>query len=182
MSENIKDSYTAVIDFDKVLISISSTILAALISYLVFQDYDLNFPNLIAPILLVVSLFLSLLGFGQAIPAIKKNQSRKLAVKASNLAAVAMFLGIFAIGLIRQKSTPTINEVLVQIENTSETLKTDLSAVNCNQIEFVNRNYILSYELDSLKVKIIYSLDDKKMTLFDKKIQKRFTKKRCRRR
>lgn len=168
MPDNYKDSYLSVIEFNKVIVSIASTILAALISYLVFQEYDFTFRNLISPIVIFISLILSLFGFGNAIPAIKKDQSRKWAIRASNAAASFMFIGIGLIGFIQPKKDKTINDILKYVESSSINFNHNLIPNNCSEISFINRDYILKYNLDSIVVKTIYSLDDDKMTLLQK--------------
>jgi len=160
---NIKEAYTAVIDFNKTIISITSTILAALISYLVFQDYSLGFPNILSPIALIISLVFSFFGIGCAIPAININQSKIWAVRFSNIGAAIMLTGIILIIFIEKKNSPDINTILVHIEKSLEKVDSKLNQSNCKSFELIDNTYVLNYEHDTIKKQVIYSLDKEKI-------------------
>ncbi len=160
---NVKEAYTAVIDFNKTIISITSAILAALISYLVFQDYNLNLINLISPISLMISLIFSLLGIGYAIPAINIGQSKIWAVRFSNIGAAIMLIGIILIVFIEKKEKPTIDKVLNHIETSLKKVDSRFIQKNCQSFELLDNKYIIHYSYDKSRKKVVYSLDQDKI-------------------
>ena len=168
-NDNTVAAYQSVIDFNKTIISITSTILAALISYLVFQNYNLSIRNLISPIILVISLICSLFGFGYAIPAINKSVSKKAAITFSNIGAGIMLIGIIAIVSIEEKEKINIKNILVDIENSLKSVDSKLTPQNCKSFELTDQNYILQYKHDSINIQIIYSLDKEKITSVKRK-------------
>lgn len=156
---NIVEAYKSVIEFNKTIISITSTVLAALISYLVFQDYSLNLPNIISPSFLVLSLIFSFLGIGNAIPAINVEQSKIWAVRHSNIGAGLMIIGIVTIFFIDKKEKVSIDKALYTIEQTLLKVDSTLLQKNCNRLELIDGNYIFHFKRDSIKRKVIYSVD-----------------------
>ncbi|GAA3963080.1 hypothetical protein GCM10022246_15400 [Pedobacter ginsengiterrae] len=162
---NIKEAYQAVIDFNKTIISITSAILAALISFLVFQDYTLSLLNLVAPVVFVLSLIFSILGIGRAIPAINLDQSKKWAVRFSNLGAGLMILGIISIYLIKKPEKATIDTALSDIEKTLSKIYPVIRIKNCQKIELMGENYLFHFKEGTISRKVIYSLDTEKIIL-----------------
>ncbi len=156
---NIKEAYTAVIDFNKTIITITSTVLAALISYLVFQDYNLLYQNLISPLVLLISLIFSFFGIGLAIPAINTDTSKIWAVRHSNIGASIMLIGILCIGFIQPKEKLSIDKVLLKIETSLKRVEPSLIQKNCKSFELIDDNYIIFYSQDSLHRRVVYSLD-----------------------
>lgn len=156
---NNKDAYLAVIEFNKTIISITSAILAALITFIVFQDYGLSIRNLIAPIILMLSLFFSIFGIGNAIPAIRLNQSRKLAVRFSNIGAGTMIIGIAAIVLIKKPEKVTIDTALVNIEKSLFKIYPVVSTANCRKIQTEDDEYVFHFQKDTLKLMVVYSIE-----------------------
>lgn len=165
---NIKEAYTAVIDFNKTIVAITSTILASLISFLVFQNYNLSFTNIISPVLLFGSLVFSFLGFGYAIPAINTDTSKIWAVRYSNIGASLMLIGIICISLIESKEKENIDQILLKIENSLKKIEPSLIQKNCKSFELIENNYIIYYSQDSLHRRIIYSLDKEKIISFER--------------
>lgn len=156
---NIKEAYTAVIDFNKTIIAISSTILATLISYLVFQNYNLISINLISPLILFISLIFSFLGIGFAIPAINTDTSKIWAVRHSNIGAGLMLMGIMSIIFIKPKDKASIDQILLKIETSLKRIEPSLIQKNCRSFELIEGNYIIYYSQDSLHRRVVYSLD-----------------------
>jgi len=160
---NIKEAYTAVIDFNKTIVAITSTILAALISYLVFQNYNLTIINLISPFLLFASLIFSFLGIGFAIPAINTDTSKIWAVRHSNIGAILMLIGIICIIFIEPKEKSSIDQILLKIEVSLKKVEPSLIQKNCKSFELIENNYIIYYAQDSLYRRVIYSIDGEKI-------------------
>ncbi|GAA0884571.1 hypothetical protein GCM10009120_31690 [Sphingobacterium siyangense subsp. cladoniae] len=164
MAQNNKDAYLAVIEFNKTIVSITSTVLAALITFIVFQDYGLGFKNIIAPVVLVISLIFSLRGIGRAIPAIRLDQSKIWAVRYSNIGAFLMILGILLIGLIQKPEKPTMDITLSNIEKSLNKIYPLVEAKNCLTVQLENDEYVFHFQKDTLKRKVVYSIEKDKIT------------------
>jgi len=156
-SNNTSEAYKSVIDFNKTIISMSSAILAALIGYLVYQKVPFRLINYVSVFLLVVSIFLSILGFGQAIKTIKDSVSRKATIGFTNWGAFFLILGILAILAVKDDEK-TIDNVLNTVEKNTTTLAKNLSTKNCVSIELKSDSYFLVYHVDSSNIEVIYSL------------------------
>lgn len=165
MALNNKEAYLAVIEFNKTIVSITSAVLAALITFIVFQDYGLGVKNIIPPIILVVSLFFSLMGIGNAIPAIRLDQSRIWAVRYSNIGAFLMIVGILFIGIIQKPAQPTMDSALVNIEKSLNKIYPFVQAKNCLKVQLKNDEYVFHFQKDTLKRKVIYSIEKDKITV-----------------
>lgn len=157
--EDITEAYKSIIEFNKVIISLASLVLAALISYIVSQDFPLTFRNLASPVALIVSLIFSLSGFGRAIPAIQKQAPRKMAVRLSNIGGYIMLLGISLIFVITKDGEKRIDSILREVNKLSSILKYKLQPQNCSSFELKDSTYILNYTYDSITVRVEYSLN-----------------------
>ena len=153
---NTSEAYKSVIDFNKTIISISSSILAALIAYLVYQKISFRLLNFISLIFLVCSIIFSIAGFGKAIMTIKDNYSRKATIVLSNFGAFFLILGILAILLIKEDKQ-TIDNILYNVENSTTRLGKHFSPEKCIKIELRDENYIFTYKTDSTINEVFYS-------------------------
>lgn len=153
-----KDAYLAVIEFNKTIISVTSAILAALITFIVFQDYGLSARNIVAPAILILSAFFSILGFGHAIPAIRLDESRKMSVRFSNIGAILMVIGIFAIFIIKKPEKVTIDTALMHVKQSLSTTYPFIQPEYCQRIDLGNEQYIFHFQKDTFKRKVIYSI------------------------
>lgn len=169
-TDNIADAYKSVIDFNKVVISISSAILAAVITYIVSQDFSLTINNIASPILLIGSFVFCLFGFGYSISAIQKNIKKPIAKHFSNIGGTLMLAGIIAIGFLKKEAEKKIDDILKEIEKTSSTLDYKLFPKNCDSIELKEKIYTFKYYYDSTFVQVDYSLDKDKILLLNKSI------------
>lgn len=171
--QNYSDAFKSVIEFNKIIISISSTILAVLITFLVTQNFSLiNWRNVISPIVLIIAIFLSLAGFGHSIPAIRSNQNNKKAITFSNYSGYVMLIGIICIFFIQKNLTDnsgnSVNEVLQKINNTSKLMGYKLQNKDIQNILKSENRYFIMYLNDSVKLKIIYSVDTNNIISWDK--------------
>jgi hypothetical protein len=161
LPDNIQEAYKSVIEFNKVIISITSTVLAVLISYLAFQDYELIICNLLSPIALIISISLSLFGFGYAIPAINKNRSSNIAVNCSNAGAFLMLLGIVLISTIQKHENDDIQQALMSIDKTLKVNSKNFIPSNCTNIKKNDKDYELTYKSTGFEAIVIYSTEKK---------------------
>src|SRR5205823_9044725 len=159
-TNGILEAYKSVIDFNKTIISISSTILAALIGYLVYQKIEFRLLNYISLALLVISIALSIAGFGQAIKTVKDATSRRGTIAFTNFGAIFLLVGVLAILLIRNDEK-TIDDILKTVENSTTAFDKKLSSKNCISIQLQQENYILHYKIDTTNAEVIYSTDKK---------------------
>ena len=164
---NYSTAYQSVVDFNKVIISISSSILAVLTSYLVLNNSVDDLQNFTSPIVLIISIIFSLLGFGYALPAIRKNKSEIVAVRLSNFGAGLMILGIILITTIDLKKQ-NIDGIITEIENSFQQKYDIVDMKYCENIEFQKNNIQFNFKKDSTKIEINYSPEKKKITSFKK--------------
>jgi len=177
-TDKTSEAYSAVIDFSKTVISITSTILAAEVGYLVFQDYDLTWHNSFSAILLIISIFLSLFCFGSAIESVKDSNSRPNTMLMGNGGAFFMIAGIICLIFISKKNDVGLNEVLINIEKSSFGQSKKLDIRNCYKIQLNEKQYNLNYKTDSLETNIVYSLESNKILSFTQNnISQRFNSK-----
>lgn len=165
---NYSTAYQSVVDFNKVIISISSSILAVLISYLVLNNSVDDLHNLISPFVLTISIIFSLFGFGYALPAIRKNKSEIVAVRLSNIGAGLMILGIILITTIELKKQ-NIDGIIKEIENSFQKKSDVIDMKNCESIVFQKNNIQFNFKKDSTKIEVNYSPEKKKITSFKKR-------------
>lgn len=156
-SNGTVEAYKSIIDFNKTIISISSTILAALIAYLIYQKIEFRLINYVSLSMMIISITLSIWGFGQAIKTVKDSNSRPGTIALTNLGAFFLLAGILA-NLLIKDDVKTIDEILKIVEKSTTTLNKKLSAQNCNSIEIDNEAYILQYKTDSIVSVVTYSL------------------------
>jgi hypothetical protein len=152
------EAYKNVIEFNKTIISISSTILAALIAFIVYQQIEFRILNYLSLALLVISIGLSIFGFGRAIETVKDGTSRAYTILLTNLGSGFLILGILAILLVKD-GAPSVDKVLQTVEKSATMFRTNFSAKNCQSIDFVGGYYILRYKNDSSVTEVRFSVD-----------------------
>lgn len=157
------EAYKSIIDFNKVIVSISSTILTAVIAYLALQGGEYEVKSYTCLALLVLSIMSSLGSFGIAIKTIKDGVSRSRAIFMANGGAIILILGIFMILLIKPIKEQTIDSVLKVVEKSTKTMKKNLNSENCTSIELNKDRYILHYLNDTVPTMVVYSLDQSKI-------------------
>lgn len=165
--KDISEAYKSVIDFNKVIISISSTILTGLIAFLIFRDIDFVWSNYLSPIFFVVSIFCSIYSFGNAIGSIKKGESNSRTILIGNIGAYSLLAGIISLLFINTDRN-SIDSILDKIENSGSKMQILLSPKNIQNIELKHEEYIFNYQLDSLKTEVIYSLEKDRITSIKK--------------
>lgn len=159
---NTVEAYKSVIDFNKTIISMSSAVLAALIAYLIYQNVEFRLFNYVSVALLVISILLSIFGFGQAIRTVKDGVSRTGTIALTNFGAIFLMAGILA-NLFIKDDIKTIDEILKSVEKSTITLDKKLLPQNCKSIELKDDDYILQYKGDTTNSVVTYSI--KKQTI-----------------
>lgn len=162
-SNGTVEAYKTIIDFNKSVITISSTILAGQVAYLVFEKTQFIWTNFVSSALLVFSFIFCLFSFGRAIKTIKDATSRPSTILFANLAAALLVAGIFALLLIDTNGDKTIDKVLKSVEKSTKTFHKQLTADKCNSLELSNENYIISYKNDTATIIVVYSLKEHKV-------------------
>jgi len=158
------EAYKQIIEFTKVIISLASTILTALMGYLVFEHKALEGLNLIGPILLVISILFSLQGFGKAIKTVKTGVTNQSAILYTNLGAGIMILGIISISFIKPEKEISIDSVLEAVSKSSTSLKKSLFPENCDRIDKRGEDYVIHYKADSLSTQVVYSVKENRIS------------------
>ncbi|MCH7408953.1 hypothetical protein MM239_06075 [Belliella sp. DSM 111904] len=154
---NVLEAYKMVIDYNKVVISLASTILAGQIAFLVFQETPFIWTNYFSSLFLVITIILSLIGFGKSILTIKTEISNAKAILFTNLSVCAMILGIALIGAIQPEQEQSLDKILKDISTTTSSLEKGLTPQNCMKIIFSKDIYTIDYSDFKGKTKVIYS-------------------------
>lgn len=156
----VKEAYESMIEFNKVIISISTGLLAALIAYLVYQQVDFVLTNYISVIILVFSLIFSLYGMGRAVNALQTDTDKNGAIIHSNLGAIVLIAGILCLTTIKNNNKESIDSILKSVESSTASMNKKLKPSACYNIEKNNQNYILLYKTDTISTQVIYSLSE----------------------
>lgn len=158
------DAYKSIIEFNKTIITISSSVLSALIAYIIYKNIDLNALNYISIGSIILAILFSLFGFGGAITTIKDGQSRPFTVFVSNASGFILITGIFlTLFAFKHRQEKSINDILTTIEKTTNTLKQKLTAKTMNSLEYNNDKYTIIYRIDSAEYKVVYEVNTDKI-------------------
>ncbi len=159
------EAWKSLIDLSKMTMSIASTVLTALIGFYVLNQYkfDSSNYNYLAPILLVLSILSAIYGVGRSVRVIKTGISETLGVIFTNIAVIFLVAGILSIALIKFNKTDSLDVVLANIEKETITLKNKFSPKLVKKVEIINLNYLITYEIDTKTVKVIYSQEKNKI-------------------
>lgn len=162
-NQNTVEAYKSIIDFNKTIITISSSVLTALIAYIVYQNIELNFFNYLSIFSLIGAILLSLYGFGNAIHTVKKGDSRKGTILMTNIGGFLLMVGIVLLLTFNAKKQKSVDQVLKRIEQATSSLNNKLIPPNFKSIELIDNNYLVKYSMDSTYIQVIYSMTDNKI-------------------
>lgn len=156
-NNSIVEAYKSIIDFNKTIITIASSVLTAIIAFIVYQNIELRWTHYLTLALIVVSIFFSLFGFGYAIQTVKDGVSRNLTILFTNIGAFVLIIGIGFILTFSSKKHKSIDLMLKQIEESTLTIKKKLTPEHVKSIVIKDSDYIINYQSDSLNTQVIYS-------------------------
>jgi len=159
---SVVEAYKMVIDYNKVIISLASTILAAQLAFLVLQQTDFNLLNYASSLVLVLAITLSFFGFGRAIQVVKTACSDPKAIDFTNASTIVLIVGILLIGLIQPTKEQSIDAMLENIESNTSSLG-KLNPENCTQIEMNGDHYRLHYQSPKSDIEVVYSIQDQRI-------------------
>lgn len=157
MEQSHVEAWKGVLEFTKLIVSLSTSILTIFIGYTTLNQSSYAFPNFIPPFLLVASIVLALFGFGRAIPAIKSGNQQVASILFSNLSAAALIAGILTIPLISTGNRVSIDSILKNIHETTQSLNYKLPPAACEKISLKKGVYTLVYQSAGEKITVEYS-------------------------
>lgn len=153
------DAYKSIIDFNKTIITIASSVLTVLIAYIIYQSIDLKIQNYLSISLIVLAIFLSLFSFGGAIQTVKDGTSRKGTILTTNLSAFFLIGGIvLTLFAFKHRQEKSIDEILDKIEKSTTTLSIQLYPKTIKYLVYENEKYTLIYQADSIEHTVVYSV------------------------
>lgn len=163
MAENEVEAHKSIIEFNKTIITICSGILTAIIGLIVFQDITVTTSDyfILAPF--VISIFLSLYGFGYTIAALRDQTNSNNALRMTNLSALVMIISIFLLFALGKPEQDTIDSILESIEESTKTTGRNLIPENMQSILSTRDGYVISFKTDSMITKVTYSKSAKKI-------------------
>lgn len=163
-SNSTIEAYKSIIDFNKTILTIASSVLTILIAYVIYQNIDLNTLNFISIGLIVFAILFALFGFGSAIETIKDGKSRPSAILMSNASGFILISGIVLILFtFKYRQEKSIDFILNTIEKSTTTLNQKLSAAKMNSLNYKDYKYTIIYQIDSIEQTVIYQVNTDKI-------------------
>ncbi len=163
MKENEIQAYQSIIDFNKTIITICSSILTAFIGFIIYQNISLSTLNYVVLGLLVITILVSLYGFGLTIAALRDNANSNTAILMTNTSAVIMIVGIILLSTIKIQNDQDLTDILSEISNSTKSTGKQLGPDRINQLKFDGDKYQIIFKTDSVFTKVTYSVKDKKI-------------------
>lgn len=154
---NFIEEWKSVIDFAKTVLSISTGLLAAVASLLLIGNYKLQGTGWVPPVLLVVSIVLSLFGFGRAIQSLRAGSAKNSALWFTNGSLVVLVAGIISAPFAIETPASSIDQALSVIEAATKKWPVDLSARNCSEISRNGEELTLTYQANGHSAQVQYS-------------------------
>lgn len=160
------EAWKSVIDFCKTLISVSSAILTALISYYIVSQPELSDSpaNFASPTLLVVAILLAIWGFGRSIKSVSTGTSQRGGILLANLSVFALLAGVLSISLIKIEKDSSLDIVISQIEKESEHTNKQLIPRRVRTVSVNGSIYLIKYDTDNGPVSVTYSTNEHRIT------------------
>lgn len=152
-----------IIEFNKTLITIATSVLTAIIAYIVYKGIELAFINYLSISALILSIIFSFFGFGKAIPTNNDNTIRNNSILHTNISGFLLIIGIILLLTFRSYPPNNIDQILYRVEKTTVNLKYNLSQSNFRKLELNKGNYIIYYSIDNVSKKVVYSIKDNKI-------------------
>ena len=163
MEENKIQANQSIIDFNKTIITICSSILTAFIGFIIYQNISLSTLNYVVLSLFVIAIFVSLYGFGSTIAALRDKSNSDRAILMTNISAVIMIIGIILLSTIKTEDDQDLTSILNKISTSTKSTGKHLDPDKINQLKFDNEKYQITFKTDSVFTKVIYSVKDKKI-------------------
>lgn len=158
MASSTVEAYKSIIDFNKTIITIASSVLTALIAYVIYQNIDLATLNYISIGLIVLAILFSLSGFGAAISTVKDEKSRPKTVLMTNASVFILTGGIvLTLFAFKNRQEKSIDAILTKIEKSTTTLNQKFSPKSMKSLEYANETYTIVYKIDSLEHTVVYA-------------------------
>jgi hypothetical protein len=155
---NFDETWKAVIDFAKTVMSIASALLAAIASLVLVGTLKLEGAAIVPPVLLILCIVCCLFGFGRSIDALRKGLDRKPALAFCN---VAVFLLITAIVLapykMAQAPARPLDEALAKIESATKSWATPLTPALVSGVERNGDEHIITYRLPAGRMEVAFT-------------------------
>jgi hypothetical protein len=164
---NHLEAWKSVIELSKTIISIASTLLTALMGYYVLNlsYFDTSAITTYIPIfLLILSIILSVWGFGKAISAIRNVSSEPVGVFYINASIFVLIFSILSLGLVNINHTrKSLDAVLTDIERETISLEIKLTSKLVKKVEVIDSAYLITYETGSKSTNVTYSQIENKI-------------------
>lgn len=160
-----EESWKAVIDFAKTVLSIASALLAAVASLLLVGSYELQGYGWASPVLLIGSMLLCLYGLGGAIVALRRGVHNNRALLYCNVSVVLLVAAIVAapFTINVEPKVVSIDQILAKVETTTRQWPAELAARNCRKIERSGDDVVLTYDAGGKTVQVAYSTTRKEI-------------------
>lgn len=143
-------------EFNKQVITISTTILAAQTAYIVYQDIQMVFLSYMSTFFLICASIASLYAYGRVI------QKCENAVLFSNIAAFLMVFGIISLFTLKPgKKEEPVGTVLTKTEEYVTQIRGNSASVQFKSLESDGNTYTVTYQTENGLLVVRYSTDTK---------------------
>lgn len=163
MEENEIQANQSIIDFNKTIITICSSILTAFIGFIIYQNISLSTLNYFVLGIFVVAIFISLYGFGSTIASLRDNSNSNKAILMTNASAVIMIIGIILLSTIKSQNDLDLTSILNEISTSTKSTGKHLDPDRIHQLKFDGDKYQITFKTDSVLTNVIYSTKNKKI-------------------
>ena len=163
MEENEIQANQSIIDFNKTIITICSSILTAFIGFIIYQNISFSILNYVVLGLFVLAIFVSLYGFGSTIAAMRDNSNSNTAILMTNISAVIMIIGIILLSTIKIENDQDLTSILNEISTSTKSTGKHLDSERINQLKFDGDKYHITFKTDTIFTNVTYSIKDKKI-------------------
>lgn len=150
------EKWKSVIDFSKVVIGLSTSVLTVVLGLVVVRQLSQSVFLYIIIGGLAISILSGLASFGWGIKSLGSGVSHKRSIVFANAAAVALMLSVASI-LFTPKSDVSINAILISIENETTSMQLPTQPKDCVSIQKSNDDYIILYADSNRQIQVTYS-------------------------
>lgn len=163
MSENEIQANLSIIDFNKTIITICSSVLTAFVGFIIYQNISLSTLNYLVLGIFVITILISLYGFGSTIASLRDSSNSNIAILMTNISAIIMIIGILLLSTFKIENDKDLDGILNQIYLTTKSTNKKLAPEKLYQLKLQNDKYELTFKTDTIVTKVIYSIKDGKI-------------------
>lgn len=158
--ERFVETWKSVIEFTKVLIGLSTSILTVILGLVVVGQIKINGSIVVTAGLLVLSIVFALFSFGRGIQALSKGESKRLAILFSNIGTIALVIGIVLLALSKNHREFSVDDILSKIASSTKLVGGSMTPEHFQSFKRIGDDCELTYSDNRKNVVVIFSVKD----------------------